>query len=148
MKCVINRKKYGEDHILWLLYLTIPYKDHTDFHLAKKELDSGQFDTICSFVNATTHPYDTWFFDQENKLEKFISNDVYRRQDKPIALEHHHYVCAFRANVIQNLNSELISKSTRPFVINNHKRESLIEVDSEDDFRVWQKIKAKDIIFK
>ena len=138
---VIDQKKYGKNHVLWLLYLTIPYKDYRDFHAAKSKLDDGHSHTLCSFINVSSHPYDTWFIDKKNKIKKFIPNDVYRRQDKPTALEHHHYICAFTADKIQNLNSELISDNTTPIIIDNDKKNYLIEVDSEIDYQIWKEIK-------
>jgi CMP-N-acetylneuraminic acid synthetase len=146
IKDVIIQKNYGDNHIIWLLYLTIPYKNHNDFFSVKSKFDSKYLVSTCAFVNASTHPYDTWYLDENDELNKFIPNDVYRRQDKQDALEHHHYICAFKANMLDVLNSELICSNTEPIIINNNQREFLIEIDSKEEYENWKIIKNN--IFK
>ena len=45
----------------------------------------------------------------QKKLTQYIKNNVCRRQDLPEALRYYHYLCCFRVDELNKLNSELIN---------------------------------------
>jgi hypothetical protein len=73
-------------------------------------------------------------------LEQYIENDVFRRQDLPKAWMHHHYLCAFKAGCIDDLNSELINASTFPVFLDRGVADNLVEVDTPEDYKEWKRI--------
>ena len=93
--------------------------------------------SVCSFIKAKTHPYDSWLYKKDKTLTKYIDNDVYRRQDKPDAWEHYHYVCCFASDELNRLNSELIGESTVPVFLDDETSAKLVEVDTERDLDDW-----------
>ena len=133
MKEIIKKFKIGNETIIWLLYLTIPDKKISDFNKFKKITHKKNFLSGMSFIQIKTHPYDCWIINK--KIKKFIKNDVFRRQDKIKLFEHHHYLCAFKAKEINNLNSELLNSNTHPFIINRN----IIEIDTQNDFNKFLK---------
>tara|TARA_B110000263_G_scaffold168617_1_gene146907 strand:+ start:25 stop:705 length:681 start_codon:yes stop_codon:yes gene_type:complete len=123
--------------VMWLFYLTVLYRSLDDFLDGKKLIDVDKAKSVCSFIKAKTHPYDTWLYKKNNTLTKYIDNDVYRRQDKPDAWEHYHYVCCFVSDELNRLNSELIGQSTVPIFLDDETSGKLVEVDTERDLDDW-----------
>ena len=96
---------------------------------------------MCTFVPAKTHPLNTWQYDQKNKkLSQYIENDIYRRQDLPSAWMHYHYVCCFKAEELEYLNSELLNSKTYPFFLSKEYAKNLIEIDTPKDFEEWKEV--------
>ena len=122
---------------IWLFYLTVLYRSLEDFLISKKLVEVDKARSVCSFIKAKTHPYDSWLYKKDKTLTKYIDNDVYRRQDKPDAWEHYHYVCCFASDELNSLNSELIGKSTVPMFLSDETSAKLIEVDTEQDLDDW-----------
>jgi len=138
---VIEEMKIDSDSYIWLFYLPILYKNKSDFEELKSLISATEHSSVCSFIPAQVHPFNCWMFNKENlKLKKYISNDVYRRQDLPEAWEHYHYLCAFKAGYINKLNSELISEDTHPFFLSQETTEKLIEIDTPKDYEKWKKL--------
>lgn len=115
--------------IIWLFYLTIPEKNQKEFEKLKLRTEKKNFLSAISFIPIKTHPYDCWII--KKKLKKFVTNDVYRRQDKIKLYEHHHYLCAFKVKELNKLNSELINSNTMPIILNK----KIFEIDSNNDFK-------------
>ena len=140
-KDLINSLKIQNDVILWLFYLPILYKNHSDFEQAKTIIEKSEIRSLCTFVPAKTHPLNTWQYDQKNKkLSQYIENDIYRRQDLPFAWMHYHYVCCFKAKELNHLNSELLSSETYPIFLSDDYAKNLIEIDMPEDFEKWKKV--------
>tara|TARA_B100001057_G_scaffold330542_1_gene330853 strand:+ start:16793 stop:17452 length:660 start_codon:yes stop_codon:yes gene_type:complete len=134
----INKKlSFHKETILWLFYLTIPNKKLSEFKRLKLITNKKKFLSAISFITPKTHPYDCWIINK--KLEKFIKNDVYRRQDKIKLYEHHHYLCAFKVKELNKLNSELINSNTTPIIL----KKDIIEIDTEKDLKKFIKDKNK-----
>ncbi len=134
----INKKlRFHKETILWLFYLTIPNKKLIEFKRLKLITNKKKFLSAISFIPPKTHPYDCWIINK--KLEKFIKNDVYRRQDKIKLYEHHHYLCAFKVKELNKLNSELINSNTTPIIL----KKDIIEIDTEKDLKKFIKDKNK-----
>lgn len=134
----------SDDAWLWLFYLPVLYKDRADFDAARALADGGGCDSLCSFVPAKTHPYDCWHCDPAaGTVRQYIANDTFRRQDKPDAWQHYHYVCALRAGALGGLNSELLGPDTHPILLDAAKAANLIEVDTPEDWQRWQEHKAR-----
>jgi CMP-N-acetylneuraminic acid synthetase len=141
IKAVLQDYLSGPDNKLnahiWLFYLTVLYRSLEDFLISKKLVEVDKARSVCSFIKAKTHPYDSWLYKKDKTLTKYIDNDVYRRQDKPDAWEHYHYVCCFESYELNSLNSELIGKSTVPMFLSDETSAKLIEVDTEQDLDDW-----------
>ena len=129
--------------IVWLFYLPIVYKEYSDFEKAKKVIEKSKIRSLCSFIPAKTHPFNTWKYDKKkNKLYQYIKNDIYRRQDLPSAWMHHHYICCFKIKELKNLNSELLNSNTYPIFLSRETSEKLIEIDTPKDFEKWKEINS------
>jgi CMP-N-acetylneuraminic acid synthetase len=141
IKNVISDMSLPDDTYLWLFYLPVLYKDSDDFTKAKSIIDSNQIASICSFIPAKTHPYSCWKYNEKSKkLNQFIPNDIFRRQDMEEAWMHYHYICAFKASFIDSLNSELLCAETYPIFLDNKTADNLIEVDTPEDYEKWKLI--------
>jgi len=140
MQDVVDNNSLKSEDILWLIYIPLLYKNSADFEQVKEILDYGITTSICSFVPAKTNPYTCWFYDETDKqLQQFIPNDLYRRQDMPPAWMHHHYLCAFKVEVLNLLNNELIGEPTRPIFLEDETADALIEIDTPKDLEKWNK---------
>jgi CMP-N-acetylneuraminic acid synthetase len=141
IKNVISDMSLPDDTYLWLFYLPVLYKNSDDFTKAKSIIDSIQVDSLCSFIPAKTHPYSCWKYNvKSKKLNQFIPNDIFRRQDMEEAWMHYHYICAFKAGFIDSLNSELLCAETYPIFLDNKTADNLIEVDTPEDYKKWKLI--------
>lgn len=133
----LNNSDNKPDTHMWLFYLTVLYRSLDDFLTCKKLVEVDGAKSVCSFIKAKTHPYDSWLYKKDKTLTKYIENDVYRRQDKPDAWEHYHYVCCFASDELNSLNSELVGQSTVPMFLDDETSAKLIEVDTEQDLDDW-----------
>tara|TARA_Y100000768_G_scaffold63599_1_gene43732 strand:- start:35619 stop:36320 length:702 start_codon:yes stop_codon:yes gene_type:complete len=144
MEDLVKSLKIQDNVIIWLFYLPIPYKNYSDFDHAKHLIETLQFKSLCSFVPAKSHPFNTWKYDQKNKkINQFIKNDIYRRQDLPLAWMHHHYLCCFRVKELKNLNNELLNSKTYPIFLSKKHSENLVEIDTYEDLEKWQEANSK-----
>ena len=133
----------GSDR-LWLFFLPVLYKNIADFQVAKTIVDTENPDSLCTFVPTKVHPYDCWLFDEPSrKLSQYIPNDAFRRQDKPPAWQHYHYVYNCLARSIPSLNSEMLNTDTFPVFLTEEQSANLIEIDTPEDFERfnrWQQL--------
>ena len=136
---ITNSLKINYASIIWLFYLTIPYKKKSDFSNTKKICEKKKFKSAISFRKTLSHPYDCWIIGK--RLKKFIKNDIYRRQDKIKLYEHFHYISVFKVKELNKLNSELINSNTTPIILN--KTDNLIEIDSKKDFHSFKSYNNK-----
>ena len=60
MEEVVDQIKPEPDDKIWLLYLTIPYKNKKDFNNVKKISQDKNFKSLLSFREVITHPFDCW----------------------------------------------------------------------------------------
>ena len=143
-KDLIDTLNFTEDCILWLFYLPIVYKNLTDFQNAKKIIEKNSIKSLCSFVPSKTHPFNTWVYDKKNqKINQFIKNDIFRRQDLPPAWMHYHYICCFKASEIDKLNNELINSETYPIFLSEEYSKNLVEIDTLEDLERWSQVNNK-----
>ena len=144
LKDLIQSLNIQKDEILWLFYLPVLYKDSLDFEKARTIIENSKIKSLCTFVPAKTHPLNTWKYDKKNnKIEQYIKNDIYRRQDLPPAWMHYHYVCCFKASEINQLNSELLNSKTYPLFLSDEYAKNLIEIDLPEDLEKWKEINNK-----
>ncbi len=137
---VIEDMSIEKDDILWLFYLPILYKSHADFEESKKIIEKPDVKSLCSFIKAETHPYVCWNYDSDKKtLTQYIENDCFRRQDQPLAWEHHHYLYCFKAEEISKLDNEMINSKTYPVFLDEETAENLLEMDAPSDYEKWKK---------
>lgn len=141
LSVVIDEMKIPDEALIWLFYLTIVYKSSDDFSTAKQIMEANYEKNLCSFVPVLTHPYNCWWCDEKDKIIKqYIPNNNFRRQDLPPAWMHHHYICCFKAGIIETLNNELIGEKTIPFFLSEEKAERVIEIDSLSDYERCMKL--------
>lgn len=139
MKNVIDDMEVSTETYIWLFYLPILYKNKTDFDNLKIIILDQSANSFCSFIPAEAHPFNCWMYNKK-KLKQYIANDLYRRQDLPEAWMHYHYLCAFKAEEIDSLNSELISENTYPIFLDEKTSDMLVEVDTPKDYEKWKRI--------
>ncbi len=143
-KDLIDTLNFTEDCILWLFYLPIVYKNLTDFQNAKKIIEKNSIKSLCSFEPSKTHPFNTWVYDKKNrKINQFIKNDIFRRQDLPPAWMHYHYICCFKVSEINKLNNELINSETYPIFLSEEYSKNLVEIDTLEDLERWSQVNNK-----
>lgn len=129
----------SDNVVLWLFYIPVLFKRHSDFNDARLVIEHGEVKSLCTFIPAKTHPYNTWLQDAESKnMKKYIDNDVFRRQDMPPAWMHYHYVCCFKAAELPYLNNELLNSTTYPLFLSDSDADNLIEIDTPEDLVRWK----------
>jgi CMP-N-acetylneuraminic acid synthetase len=139
MESVVHQMDIALDDLLWLFYLPVLYKNAADFEHGKAIMESTRSGSLCTFVPASTHPYNCWKYDAaRERLEQYVPNDAFRRQDLPPAWKHYHYVCCLRASELPQLNSELLSPTTYPVFLDESTARQLIEVDTPEDYERWK----------
>lgn len=139
---MVEELKIDPNANLWLFYLPIIYKNQKDFSSAVELVNKSNLSSLMSFVSATTHPYTCWKH-VNGKMEQFIANNAFRRQDMPEAWTHYHYVCSIKASYLSSVNDELIGVKTHPLFLDQKTKDSLIEIDTPEDY---EKAKALNLI--
>ena len=142
-KNFLNKIDYDNNSIFWLFYLTIPQRKLIHFNKARNLIDNDKVNSIISFIDIKTHPFDCWIVKNNKIKQKLFKHDSFRRQDKPLFYEHHHYICALSPRTINKINSELISEETYPFILEESFSKNLIEIDTKNDLKNFQKINIK-----
>ena len=128
------------DSFVWLFYLPLVYRKREDFDWARNIIESSNAKSWCTFIPVSTHPFNCWqYFEPEGRLEQFVENSCYRRQDLPKAWMLHHYICCFKPEVISKLNEELVYQYTYPIFLSEAKSSLLMEVDTPEDLIKWKK---------
>lgn len=132
------------DSYIWLIYIPILGRKTIDYNLSKRLIEKSKFKikSLCSFFPSKDHPFNTWKI-QNNKLTKYIENDIFRRQDLPTSLIHHHYISVTSPDYLEKVNSELISNDTYPLIFNEKKREKIHEIDTILDYKKYLKYEKK-----
>lgn len=138
LKNFIKEKKVSKNTIIWLIYIPIVYKNIQDFKKAKKITLTKNFKSLCSFKKVNISPFNCWK-KKKGKMIQYIKNDFYRRQDLPEAFIHYHYLCAFKTQHLNKLNSELISSYTIPIILDKNTSSKLIEIDTKQDYNFLTK---------
>lgn len=118
----VKLKKIKKNYIIWLIYIPLMPKSKKLYDISKQLIEKKKIKSICGFTNVETHPYLTWY-KNNNKLHKFCKNSVFRRQDLPPAITHNHVVCAFKCSELKYLDDELINTNTKPILIKNKIKE-------------------------
>jgi CMP-N-acetylneuraminic acid synthetase len=137
---VIKHADLPDDAVLWLFYLTILYRNHADYDLARQKMEQDDCASLCTFIPAVTHPYTCWRQDADTKrIYQYIPNDVFRRQDMPPAWRHYHYVMALKPAALPQLNSELLGDITHPLLLTEEVARRLVEIDTPEQYDAWQK---------
>lgn len=139
MEDFIKSDIVSEDSVIWLFYLTIPIKIKKDFDNAKKIIEKKSINSLISFIPAKTHPFSCWRFNN-GKTEQYLKNDIFRRQNLPLAYTHHHYLCAFKPKILTKLNNELIYKDTKPIFFKKTTNKKFIEIDHLKDLNLFKSI--------
>ena len=141
---LINSKNLKKNEIIWLFYLPILFKNTQDFKNAKIRIEQPDIKSLCTFVPVKSHPFNAWKYDKKNKkINQYIKNDFYRRQDLPSAWIHYHYVCCFKVSEIDKLNNELLNTETYPFFLSKEYAKNLIEIDTPEDLEKWNLVNNK-----
>ena len=132
------------EDILWLFYLPVLYKNLDDFNTCKPIIEKASIDSLTTFVPAKAHPYDCWSYNEsKEELTQYVPNDIFRRQDKPQAWEHYHYVTCFKAKALYKLNSELANNGTYPYLLDEKAANNLISVDTPEEYEQWKELQHR-----
>ena len=135
----VSDLKIESGAIIWLFYLPIVGRQKVDFISAYRLICSSPADSWCSFIPATTHPFNCWRYDSDtHSLQQYVKNSCFRRQDLPDAWMLHHYICAFKAGALVDLNDELVGSRTHPFFMSIDQAMNFLEIDGPDDFDRWR----------
>ena len=138
------RYEFKKNDIIWLFYIPVIYKKYSDFKKAKILFNKNKVKSLMSFVKPNVHPYNFWRYNKKSKkLTQYIKNNVCRRQDLPEALRYYHYLCCFRVDELNKLNSELINSNTYPIILNETTVDELIEIDTPEDYIRWKRKNEK-----
>ena len=62
----------------------------------------------------------------------------------PNAYSHHHYICGFNPKYLNKLNNELIFKNTFPMLLNKNTTKKLMEIDTPEEYKKFQKVKQNE----
>ncbi len=138
-----DKLKFSSKTFIWLFYIPLIYKNIIDFKKSIKLVESKKLKSVCAFIKAQTNPMSCWHI-KKNKPIQFIKNNFCRRQDFPLAFEHHHYICGFNVKYLNKLNNELIFKNTFPIMLNDDTSRKLIEVDTPEILRKYLKNKKNE----
>lgn len=141
MEEVRDKIKPDPSDKIWLIYLTIPYKNKKDFLNVKKISEKKKFKSLLSFREVITHPFDCWVI--KPKLKQIIKNKFFRRQDKPNVYEHYHYLSCFKVSELKKLNDELINKNTEPYLITGNAKYKINEIDCKFDLQYYRLLNKK-----
>ena len=117
------------DEDILVLYLTYPqraWKDVTRALAFKKNFDFSVNSMLCK--TECSNPY-LMMFEKGPFGTQVISHDIYRRQDYTLCFEISHFIIFFKANYINNLNSNLYSNTTVFYKIDR-----AVDVDLKKDF--------------
>ncbi len=146
MEEIVNQINPRPNDKIWLLYLTIPYKNKKDFINVRKISQKKNFQSLLSFREVITHPFDCWII--KPRLKQLIKNKAFRRQDKPIVYEHYHYLSCFKVSHLKNLNEELINKNTVPYLITGYSKYKINEIDSKFDLKYYKLLNKNNFSIK
>ena len=141
---LIREQKLNKNDNLWLFYIPLVNREKKDFYKAYKITKTKKFKSLCSFIEIdyAQHPFYCWKY-YNKKISQYIANKIFRRQDLPKAYSHFHYLCCFKVVEITKLNNELINSHTRPIFLNSDITKNLIEIDTPDDVKRYNKLKYK-----
>jgi len=138
---VVDEENIKPDILVWIFYLPVLYKNKSDFDEARQIIEQEGSGSLCTFILARTHPFNCWNYDDKcRKLEQYIPNDIFRRQDLPQAWMHYHYVYCCRVKELPKLNSELLNSHTYPLFLSRETADKLVEVDTPEDYEKWKLI--------
>lgn len=139
-RSVIDDMGCGPDDMIWLLYLTVLYKNPADFERARELAENPETESIMSFIPASVHPWCCWQWDETaGRLSQYIENDAFRRQDRPQAWRYYHYLVCCRPRALQSLNSELIGAATTPIFLDDQTASLLVEIDTPEEWAEWKR---------
>lgn len=124
-----------------MLYLTYPERKWDDVEPCFKFfIEANAKSLLCKKEITSAHPYLYMFEKDDNKGEQLIKHNLYRRQDYPKVFELSHFICIFKASVLEDLNLNLYNKDTIFYAIDDK-----IDVDTEEDLK---KISYENITYK
>tara|TARA_Y100000817_G_scaffold182192_1_gene142441 strand:- start:10371 stop:11015 length:645 start_codon:yes stop_codon:yes gene_type:complete len=134
MKDVIEKFNINQNDIIVMLYLTSPGRKFSDINKILEFYKEEKVDTLTCCVEPKTHPYLCLFKNGDGKGKQVIEHDMYRRQDYPECFEVRHFVCVFKAGIIEKLNKNMYNDDTYFYKIEHD-----VDVDYEYDLQEFLK---------
>jgi len=122
MEDTIKKKNIDSKVIVWLIYIPLIPKSKKLFEKTKKIIENKNVKSVCGFTKVKTHPFQSWY-KKKNKIYQYCKNNIFRRQDMPVAFTYNHVVCAFKSKELKKLNDELLNYNTKPIMIHNEIKE-------------------------
>lgn len=124
---------------LWLLFIPLVWREIGDFRDARAIVDARRPAGLCSFIPVKNHPYSAWRIDAgAGRIEKYIDNDYYNRQDFPPAWENYNHLSCVRVADLPRANANLVCSDTWPVLLDHEYADKLVEIDEPEDFRRWR----------
>ena len=143
-KDLIDSLKLNLEEVLWLFYLPNLYHNRIHFEEARIRIENERKGSLCSFIKASSHPFYCWRYNENDQsLEQYIPNQIFRRQDLPSAWMLYHYVCCFKGSEILKLNEEQVNPKTIPFFLDDQTTAELIDVDTPEDLQRWKQLQNR-----
>jgi len=125
---VIDKFKLKNDDIIIYLYLTYPQRNRIDIENALRFYSKNNAKSLLCKKELKTSPYLMMYELPENKGEKIIDSELWRRQDYRKCFERSHFIVIFQVSELDKLNDFLWNKNTVFFKINE-----TVDVDSMED---------------
>ena len=125
---VVSEFNICKNDIVVLLYLTYPERSWSDIDRAIKMIKNKKANSLLCRKEIESTPYLMMFEEADLKGTKVINHDLCRRQDYKKCFEMSHYVGAFRAGNLRDLDTNLWSIDTIFMTISNK-----IDVDHKSD---------------
>jgi CMP-N-acetylneuraminic acid synthetase len=118
-----------EDHIV-LLYLTYPERTIEDIRKIIDFYKSNNGSSLLCKEELIQHPYLCFYDKKDNKGERIIKHDLYRRQDYPSCFFGSHFLSIVKVFYLKNVDRNLFGKDTIFYDLEDHK----LDVDYELDY--------------
>lgn len=122
---------------LMVLYPTYPLRTHINIdEMLNAYVKTNQNEPMIGMQYPKTHPYLCRYI-LDNKFRQVMAfniNDMYRRQRYPIFYELSHYCCIIPIHKIKELNNQLYTTNSVPFVMDKR----VVDIDTIDDWNYAQ----------
>lgn len=127
---VVKRFSLKDDDDLVLLYLTYPERNINDINKITKFYKINKGLSLLCKEPLIQHPYLCFLEKSENKGQRLVDHDLYRRQDYPSCFYGSHFVAIVRVSFLNDVDKNLHAKKTIFYDLGDNK----LDVDYEKDF--------------
>jgi CMP-N-acetylneuraminic acid synthetase len=119
----------AEDNLV-LLYLTYPERTIEDIHDVVDFYKINNGSSLLCKEELIQHPFLCFYNKKDNKAERIIKHDLYRRQDYPDCFFGSHFIAIVKVSSLKYVDKNLFSNDTIFYDLKDHK----LDVDYELDY--------------